>query len=152
MRLAEEHYGPIRPRGEPPARMRPREPKPVAKRTVTVTDDKVEQPAWQRVYLCPSHATGAPGEAEALEVLAHLLGGGPTSYLYRTLVIDGRKAVAAGAYYAGSALDDTRFFLYGMPAPGVSPRRTRRGVRRGRRRLHRRGRARGRSWSAARPG
>jgi len=120
LRLAEAHYGPIRPRGEPPVRSRPREPRPVAKRTVTVTDEKVEQPAWQRVYLTPSHATGAPGEAEALEVLAHLLGGGQTSFLYRALVVDTRKAVAAGAYYAGSALDDTRFYLYGMPSPGVS--------------------------------
>ena len=120
LRLAKEHYGPIRPRGEPPVRRRPREPKPVAKRLVTVTDDKVEQPAWQRVYLAPSHATAAPGESEALEVLAHLLGGGSTSHLYRKLVVEGRKAVAAGAYYAGTALDDTRFFLYGMPAEGVS--------------------------------
>jgi len=120
LRLAEAHYGPLRPHGEPPVRHRPREPKPVAKRTVTVTDEKVEQPAWQRVYLTPSHATGAPGEAEALEVLAHLLGGGPTSFLYRALVVDTHRAVAAGAYYAGSALDDTRFYLYGMPSPGVS--------------------------------
>ena len=87
---------------------------------MTVTDDKVEQPAWQRIYLCPSHATAAPGEAEALEVLAHLLGGGSTSYLYRKLVIEDRKAVAAGAYYAGSALDDTRFILYGMPSADVT--------------------------------
>ncbi len=120
LRLATEHYGPIRPRGEPPVRRRPREPRPVAKRLVTVTDDKVEQPAWQRVYLVPSHATARPGESEALEVLAHLMGGGSTSHLYRKLVVESRKAVAAGAYYAGSALDDTRFFLYGMPAEGVS--------------------------------
>jgi zinc protease len=120
LRLAAEHYGPIRPRGAPPVRHRPREPKPVAKRQVTVSDDKVEQPSWQRVYLVPSHATAAPGESEALEVLAHLMGGGSTSHLYRKLVVEGRKAVAAGAYYAGSALDDTRFFLYGMPAEDVS--------------------------------
>ncbi len=119
-RLAEIHYGRIAKRGEAPKRFRPREPKPVARRLVTISDEKVEQPAWQRCYLAPSHATGKPGEAEALEVLAHLLGGGQTSYLYRALVIDGGKAVAAGAYYASSALDDTRFYLYGMPAQGVS--------------------------------
>jgi len=120
LKLAQEHYGSIKPRGEPPVRRRPKEPKPVAKRTVEVTDDKVEQPAWQRIYLCPSHATAAPGQSEALEVLAHLLGGGATSYLYRKLVIESHKAVGAGAYYAGSALDETRFFLYGMPSEGVS--------------------------------
>ena len=120
VRLAETHYGQIAPRGEPPKRVRPREPRPVARRTVTVSDDKVEQPSWQRIWLCPSPATAAPGEAEALEVLAHLLGGGQTSYLYRKLVVEDRKAVAAGAYYAGSALDDTRFYVYGMPTPNVS--------------------------------
>ena len=120
LRLAREHYGRIPARGEPPQRVRTREPEPVAKRLVTVNDEKVEQPSWQRVYIAPSHRTGAPGETEALEVLSHLLGGGQTSLLYRTLVIEEKKAVAAGAYYMGTALDDTRFYLYAMPAPGVS--------------------------------
>lgn len=31
-----------------------------------------------------------------------------------------KQAVAAGAYYMGSALDDTRFYLYAVPAQGVS--------------------------------
>ena len=119
-RLAELHYGKIRPRGNAPVRERPREPQSVARRLVTVNDEKVEQPSWQRCYLAPSHRTGAPGEAEALEVLAHLLGGGQTSLMYRELVIEGKQAVAAGAHYMGSALDDTRFYLYAMPAPEVS--------------------------------
>ena len=117
LKLAAEHYGSIKPRGEPPVRKRPKEPKPVAKRTVEVTDDKVEQPAWQAL---PARATptAAPGQSEALEVLAHLLGGGATSYLYRKLVIESTRRSAPGLY-AGSALDETRFFLYGMPAEGV---------------------------------
>ena len=32
------------------------------------------QPSLQRSYLVPSFATGKPGEAEALEVLSHILG------------------------------------------------------------------------------
>jgi len=92
----------------------------VASRLVTVNDEKVEQPSWQRCYISPSSATCSPGEAEALELLAHLLGGGHTSRLYRELVIEEKKAVALGAYYMGSALDDTRFYLYGMPSPGVT--------------------------------
>jgi zinc protease len=119
-RLAEQHYGKIRPRGAAPERRRQREPAAVARRLVVVNDEKVEQPSWQRCYLAPSHCTAAPGESEALEVLAHLLGGGQTSLLYRKLVIEGNQAVAAGAYYMGSALDETRFYLYAMPAPGVS--------------------------------
>ncbi len=119
-RLAEQHYGTIRPRGAAPERHRPREPEPVARRLVVVNDEKVEQPSWQRCYLAPSHHTAAPGESEALDVLAHLLGGGQTSLLYRRLVLEDGRAVAAGAYYMGSALDETRFYLYAMPVPGVS--------------------------------
>ncbi len=118
--LAREHYGSIPARGEAPKRVRPREPAHVARRLVTVNDEKVEQPSWQRCYIVASHATGAPGETEALELLAHLLGGGQTSLLYRELVLERKQAVAIGAYYMGAALDDTRFYLYGMPAPGVS--------------------------------
>ena len=120
LRLAEAHYGKIPARGEPPVRRRPKEPAPVARRLVTVNDEKVEQPSWQRVYLTPSQTTAAPGESEALEVLAHLLGGGQTSLLYRALVIDEKVAVAAGAYYMGNALDDTRFYLYAVPAENVA--------------------------------
>ena len=117
--LAEQHYGAIRPRGAAPERHRPKEPPPVARRLVVVNDEKVEQPSWQRCYIAPSHHTAAPGESEALEVLAHLLGGGQTSLLYRRLVLDEKMAVAAGAYYMSSALDETRFYLYAMPSPGV---------------------------------
>jgi zinc protease len=118
--LAEAHYGKIKPRGEPPQRDRPQEPAPVARRLVTLNDEKVEQPSWQRCYIAPSSRTAEPGEAEALEVLAHLLGGGQTSLLYRSLVLDQRIAVVAGAHYMGTALDETRFFLYAMPNPGVT--------------------------------
>jgi zinc protease len=119
-RLAAASYGRIEPRGEPPQRMRPKEPPPLARRTVTVNDEKVEQPVWQRCYLAPSYKTAAPGEAEALEVLAHILGGGQTSLLYRVLTVEQKVAAAVGAHYIGSALDDSRFILYGLPAPGVT--------------------------------
>jgi zinc protease len=118
-RLAKETYGRIPARAEPPRRRRPQEPPPRAHRLVTLTDERVEQPTAERVFLTPSYKTAAPGEAEALEVLAHILGGGPASVLYETLVGDEKLAVAAGAYYMGSALDDTRFWIHAMPAPGV---------------------------------
>jgi zinc protease len=118
--LAEDVYGKIAARGEPPKRSRPREPEPRAHRLVSLTDEKVEQPSHQGVFLVPSYRTGAPGEAEALEVLAHLLGGGQTSLLFKTLVMNDKIAVAAGAHYQGTAVDQTRFYVYAVPAPGVS--------------------------------
>ena len=119
-KLAEASYGKIPARGERPIRRRPREPEPRAERLVKLSDEKVEQPSHQRVYLTPSYTTAKPGEAEALELLAHLLGGGQTSLLYASLVVDQKIAVMAGAYYMGTALDDTRFWVYAVPAPQVS--------------------------------
>jgi zinc protease len=86
---------------------------------VTLFDEKVEQPSHQSVFLVPSYKSAAPGEAEALEVLAQLLGGGQTSLLFKTLVMDGKLAVSAGAHYQGTAVDDTRFYVFAVPAKGV---------------------------------
>jgi zinc protease len=119
-RLARETYGRIPARAEPPRRNRTKEPPHRAHRLVSLCDEKVEQPAHERVFLVPSYKTAAPGEAEALEVLAHMLGGGATSALYETLVVDEKFAVGAGAYYLGSAVDDTRLWVYATPAPEVS--------------------------------
>ncbi|MCW2282465.1 zinc protease [Rhodoblastus acidophilus] len=119
-KLARETYGKIPARGEPPRRDRPREPEPRAERTVKLADEKVEQPSFERIYLAPSQQTAAPGEAEALEVLSHYLGGGPTSLIYRRLVLERKLAVSAGAYYYASALDDSRFYVYAVPADDVS--------------------------------
>ena len=93
--LAEATYGKVKSARAAPERVRPQEPPTVASRLVTVRDEKVEQPNWQRHYLAPSCRTGAPGESEALEVLGHLLGGGQTSLLYRTLVVE-REARSLG--------------------------------------------------------
>ncbi|MEJ0093572.1 MAG: pitrilysin family protein [Methylocella sp.] len=118
--LAQKTYGPIAARGEPPKRVRPREPQPRAHRLVTLADEKVEQPSHQSVFLVPSYRTAAPGEGEALDVLGHLLGGGQTSLLFKSLVMNDKIAVAAGAHYQGTAVDDTRFYVFAVPAPGVS--------------------------------
>ena len=96
------------------------EPPHRAHRLVTLADEKVEQPAHERVFKVPSYRTAAPGEAEALETLAYMLGGGATSALYESLVVDRKLAVSAGAYYAGSAVDDTRFWVFATPAPDVT--------------------------------
>jgi len=119
-KLARETYGKVPARGEAPRRDRPREPEPRAERTVRLADEKVEQPSFERIYLAPSQRTAAPGEAEALEVLSHYLGGGPTSLIYRRLVLERKLAVSAGAYYYASALDDSRFYVYAVPTEGVS--------------------------------
>jgi zinc protease len=101
---AEETYGKVAPRAEIVPRRRPREPVQEAPRTVTLADARVEQPSLTRSYLVPSRTTAKPGESEALEVLAHVLGSGANSRLYRTLVVEQGIALSAGANYSDTAL------------------------------------------------
>jgi zinc protease len=68
----------------------------------------------------PSAHTAKPGESEALDVLGHILGTGSNSRLYRTLVMDRGIALSAGGWYNSSALDNTRFAVYGSPKPGTT--------------------------------
>ena len=117
---AEETYGKVAPRVEIGPRNRPKEPVQEAPRTVTLADPRVEQPSVNRNYLVPSITTAKPGESEALNVLAHVLGSGSNSRLYRTLVIDKGIALSAGAYYSGTALDYAKFGVSGSPKPGTT--------------------------------
>jgi zinc protease len=118
--LAEKTYGKVERRSELPPRVCPQEPEPVAVRQVTLADARVAQPNLQRNYLVPSEITGASGDADALEVLAHVMGAGSTSRLYRTLVVEKNLATSASAWYQGAALDPTRFGINASPHPGVT--------------------------------
>ena len=119
-KLAEETYGKVARRNTIPPRARPQEPPPVAVRSLTMSDPRVEIPVMQRAYLVPSFHTAKPGQSEALEVLAHILGSGSNSRLYRTLVVDKNVAVSAAAWYDSSAFDMSKFGVYASPRPGVT--------------------------------
>jgi zinc protease len=117
---AEATYGKIADRAETNPRHRPMEPLQEAPRTVTLADLRVEQPSVSRDYLVPSENSARPGESEALEVLAHVLGSGENCRLYRGLVVDQGLALNAGASYSGTAVDYAKFAVFGAPKPGVS--------------------------------
>ncbi len=116
--LAETHYGPI-PAKQLPPRVRPTEPPQHAPREVVLRDARVDQPSWSRRWLAPSYVAGDKQHAYALEVLAQVLGGGSSSRLYSSLVIDQELAVSAGAWYSPDHLDRTTFGVAFSPRPGV---------------------------------
>jgi zinc protease len=116
--LADKHFGVLPNSAQPQARIRTSEPEPVASRRVTLADPQVATPMVQRAYLAPSYRTAKPGEAEALEVLAEVLGGNSTSRLYRGLVVNHQVAAQAGASYSGENLDSGNFVIYATPVPG----------------------------------
>jgi zinc protease len=83
-------------------------------------DARVAQPYVSRSYTAPERDSGAQEKAAALVMLSELLGGGTTSWLAEKLQFDTQVAVYTGAFYDGSALDDTTFSLIVVPSQGVS--------------------------------
>jgi zinc protease len=118
--LAEKVYGPIPRRPGVKPRARPVEPDLLAHRRVSLADPRVRQAQFSRNYLVPSYRLAKPGEAEALDVLSHILGSGSLSRLYRSLVAERGIAANAGAWYSGTALDMARFGVYATPRPNIS--------------------------------
>ena len=119
--LAEKYYGVIPSSGPVKPRVRPLEPPPQAARRVTLSDPRVPTPSMRRIYTTISYARAEPGEAEALDVLNHILGSGTTSRLYQGLVVDRKLASYAGSWYSGDALDLGDIGVYAGTQPGQGP-------------------------------
>jgi zinc protease len=115
--LAEKYYG-VLPGTAVPARARPQEPAQFAPRRVTKEDPRVQLASWTRLYQAPSYHRGAKEHAYALQVLAELLGGGTSSRLYRSLVVEQRVATGAGSGYDGDSVDLSTFSLYASAQSG----------------------------------
>ncbi len=117
--LAEKYYG-ILDRADTPPRQRLKEPPAVAARTVTLTDARVRQPSWSRMVLAPSYTAGERDLAYAMQVLSEVVGGGATSRLYRSLVVEQGLAASAGSAYDPTTVDLSSFTVYATPRPGVA--------------------------------
>ncbi len=110
--LAEATYGKIKSNpavGAP--RVRPSEPEARAPRRVDLRDQRAGRTTLSRHYIAPSYTTAAPGEAEALDLLLKIMGGGTTGRLYKKLVVADAVASSAGGYYSGSNMDSGKIGL-----------------------------------------
>ena len=115
LQLAEKTYGKVERRIENIVRKRVAEPDPVVASVVNYEDARVTRPSFGRLYLAPSYGVAEERHAEALEILADILGGSSTSRIYKSVVLGQELATSAGAWYQGAALDLTKFGLYGSP-------------------------------------
>ena len=121
-KMAEAHYGPLKPTPDIPPRLRPQEPPQLAERRLEMRDARVSEPFMMRNYLAPHRESGNQKEAAALVYLAELLGGsGTTSLLAKKLQFEDPKAVYSYAFYDGTALDSGSFGFGLAPLPGVTP-------------------------------
>ncbi|MEQ8601786.1 MAG: pitrilysin family protein [Marivibrio sp.] len=118
--LAMKYYGPIA-----PSEIAPRpawaEPPHLTERTIVLEDERVREPSWTLRRIAPSYGNDGPSEeVYALQVLMDIVGGGPTSRLYRALVIEQGIAVSAGGWYSESNRGPGSIGVWAQPAEGVS--------------------------------
>lgn len=118
--MVEKYYAPI-PARPLSLRFRAEEPPQRAERRIEMEHPRVTQTTWGRSYLAPGYNWGEKQHALPLSFLAEVLGGSSTSRLYRSLVVEQKIAVSAGAYYNPSGLGPNRFGVYAVPAAGTSP-------------------------------
>ena len=121
-RSVEEHWAAL-----PPGTAVPRDrfPPPSAPPTprYTRTDARLRGEAvFLRSWQAPTLTAGEARHGEPLEVLRHVLGGGPGSRLHRALVETG-LAVSAGASYDADGAGWTDFDVSAVPRRDVAPAR-----------------------------
>lgn len=117
--LAEAAYGGNKYNSAITRRVRPKEPPPIVARRVLLKDARAGASALLRFYHVASYPSADQGEAEALELLAHIIGGDDTSRLYRRL-IEEKLAATAGTTYLGGGLDSGRIAFVIIPLPDVA--------------------------------
>lgn len=118
--MAEDTYGAVSGFAEAPVRQRPREPEGRAARRVALSDARVQQPSFRCGWVTPSYGSAEGDEAFALELASAILGDGPTSRLYKSVVIEAELAAHVQVYYWGSLMDAGLMQVAASPRPGVT--------------------------------
>ncbi len=116
--LAEKYYGVIE-RQEVDGRNRVTDPPIITSQRVILKDARAKQARVTQQIIVPSYTTAEDGEAEALEVLSQVLGGGSTSRMYQEVVVTQKLAASAGTWYQGEAVNDGKFGVFAVPRAGV---------------------------------
>lgn len=104
------------------------EPPRLGETRLSIARPDAQVPLFSRTYRAPSYLTAKSGQAEALDLLAAMIGGDSNSMLYRRLVVEQKLATDVGASYDGDARDSGELTVYAVPRPGVSLEQAERAV------------------------
>ncbi len=86
----------------------------IAQTTVTIENTTIKEPAFRKIYRVPS-ARQDKQASLALEILADIMGSGPTSRLYKALVVEQKLATNISLSYHSTAWDDAKLSIYANP-------------------------------------
>jgi zinc protease len=82
--------------------------------------EQIGQANWSRRYSAPSYNHGETHLTYGLQVLSEIMGGGTTSRLYRSLVVENKLAVSAGSWYRAENIGPSVFGIYASPQDNIS--------------------------------
>lgn len=116
--MAMRTYGKLEPKDIPP-RIRTKVPPANGKTFMTLKHKSINQPFFQEIKIAPSYSDNRQ-DALALTALQEIINGGPTTRLYKNLVVDQKKAVSVSFSYSGNDWDYGTISIGGTPADGVS--------------------------------
>ena len=114
--IVEKYFAQLKPK-ELPKRVRPNVPNAIGETIMTLRHPTIHQEGVTKMLLAPSFKNNKQ-DALALQVLEQIMSGGPTTRLYKTLVVEQKKAVSASLGYSGSARDYGTLSLSATPAQG----------------------------------
>ena len=114
-KLAEKYYAGIK-KSDLPKPESFSVPTQTAAKRVEYKDARVKEPEFWRTYMAPSHKYGSSEDVFPLIVLSKILGGGTTSRLYKSLVIDQKLAVNIGVYYDDLKRGPSEFTVFAIPS------------------------------------
>lgn len=111
--LIEKHFGHLKPK-QLPKRNRPSIPKAIGETEMILKHPSIHQPSFTKIFLAPSFHINKK-DALALQVLEQIMSAGPTTRLYKSLVVENKKAISVGLSYNGTALDYGTISLSATP-------------------------------------
>lgn len=116
MALAKQTYGTIE-KAETPARLRTQSPPLPGQKELRMSHPDIKQASLHIRLRAPSYRQDRE-TAYALDIIDEILSGGPTSRLYKSLVIDQKIATSVSLSYQGTAWDDGAISISATPVPG----------------------------------
>lgn len=116
--LAKKTYGKIQ-KSDVPVRARTASPPFIANTSVRMAHEVVKEPVFMRTYRVPS-ARQDGKTCLALQVLEEIMDGGPTSRLYKALVVDQKIASSVSLSYSAYAWDDATLSVAGTAMEGYT--------------------------------
>ena len=116
--LAKKYYGGI-PSKKLPLRVKWVEPRHKSDRRITLRHKQVRQPQWLKKFITPGVMQDA-SSTRALEILSEIIGGGTSSRIYQSIVVEQKIAASAGAWYDGETRGPGVFSFFATPLPGKS--------------------------------